>query len=243
MTLQPHRHGLLRLAQLSCLVLSLTCLSLLFPTSSAHFLDPTVAAFPIGPSSTAESHTVYLPSPSPYSCTFTHTTVPEVINLSSQPTRFNMVDYLSSMSGRGDCVHSTSNYWDYEVCMLAGVRQSKAGETYGLGRERVVREMTLLFKGGDQCATQLYNGPRETTVAFACDPTSTSPHISSIAEPSTCHYEVTITTLAVCGDSRFSIVQAGTSSEDKAMEDWFLEITHLHGHDSGRREAAGGGGG
>ena len=213
-------------------LLLLTLLSIILPSTSAHFVDPTVAAFPINPESASESHTVRLPSPSPFTCTFTHTTVPPVPDTSERAKRFNMADWLSAMSGQGECVKTTSNYWEYEVCVLASVRQWKGMETYSLGKERVVKEMSLVFKGGDQCTTQAYKGPRETTVTFACDPTSTTPHLTSINEASTCHYEMALTTPAVCGDSRFPTLTPGALTADTATEDWFMEITPLHGHDA-----------
>jgi hypothetical protein len=215
----------------SLLLLLLTSPFILLPIS-AHFVDPTVAAFPIGPSSSSVSHSVRLPSPSTLTCTFTHSTSPPTLDVSTKPSRFNMADWLSSMTDRGECVTGSANYWSYEVCMLAGVRQSKGAESYGLGKERVVKEMNLVFRGGDECITPTFKGPRETTVNLACDPSSSSPHLSSINEPSTCHYDITVTTTAVCGDTRFPTVTAGVSSEDSQSEDFFMEMTHLHGHDS-----------
>ena len=235
-------HSLPLLFSLLLFVTSLSFLHL--PSTSAHFVDPTVAAFPISPESTDESHTVHLPSPSPYHCTFIHTTIPEVPDIPNTPARFNMADWLSQMTDRGDCVTTTSNYWEYEVCPLAGVRQYKGLETYGLGKERVVKEMSLVFKQGDQCVTQGFSGPRETTVTLACDPTSTTPRLTSITEPSLCKYAMQMTTPAVCGDSRFPTLTPGSSgSADTASEDWFMEITSLQAHDGPAGEVEGGSGG
>ena len=209
----------------------LALLSSLFLRSAAHFMDPTVAAFPIAPQTSGESHTVHLPSPSPLSCTFTHSTAAERVNASLQHARFNMAEWLSSMTDRGECGVTTSNYWEYEVCALAGVRQFKQGESYSLGKERTVHEMNVVYSGGDQCVTQSFNGPRETTISLACDLTATALRLTSISEPSTCHYAITVSTAAVCGDSRFPQASAG-SAADSASEDWYLEIAALHAHDS-----------
>jgi hypothetical protein len=72
-------------------------------------------------------------------------------------------------------------------------------------------------------------------VKFACDPTSSSLRLQSITEPKTCRYEAVVSHPAVCGDSRFPVLEGGASSEEKSAEDWFLEITNLHGHDSHTR--------
>ena len=70
---------------------------------------------------------------------------------------------------------------------------------------------------------------------LVCDPTSSTLRLQSISEPKTCRYEALVSSPAVCGDSRFSVLEGGESSEEKSAEDWFLEITNLHGHDSHTR--------
>lgn len=91
------------------------------------------------------------------------------------------------------------------------------------------KETQLLFTGGHQCQTQQYSGPRQTEVSFSCDPTASSESlsISSVSEPSTCHYSITITTAQACGDERFPTHISAESAGEISTEDWFMELTEL----------------
>ena len=209
-------------------------LSLCSPALS-HFVDPTVAAFPILPTA-SETHTVRLPAPSTTTCTFTYSTAPPTIDSDVPKQRVELADVVATLSKPGDernpCSTINSNFWDYELCLGGGVTQHKAGDRYTLGRQRVVKETTIVFTEGDQCSASDYTGPRETTVKVACDPAATVLRVTDISEPRTCRYEMTLSTAAVCGDDRFPRQVAGVSNEDRAVEDWFMEVTSLHGHDS-----------
>jgi hypothetical protein len=130
-------------------VFCLTCCAI---PSASHFVDPTVAAFPIRPVENAVSHTVRLPAPSSTTCTFTYSTEPQVVN-TVKSIRFDMAGWLSAMEGRGECARMTSNYWDYEVCLLTGVKQSKQSDNYGLGKRKVVKAESVLYTDGDKCIT------------------------------------------------------------------------------------------
>ena len=220
---------------LSPLILVAILLCLL-PPALSHFVDPTVAAFPIL-ATASESHTVRLPAPSSTSCTFTYRTAPPDLDTNVAKQRVELADVVASLSeagsdARGRCATLNSNFWEYELCLGAGTTQHKGGDRYVLGRERVLKETTLLYTGGDQCVSAEYTGLRETTVKVVCDPASTSLRLLDISEPKTCRYEMVASTAAVCGDERYPVQSAGVSNDDRAAEDWFMEITSLHGHDS-----------
>jgi hypothetical protein len=134
-----------------CLVLIL--LFSLLTRATSHFVDPSVSAFPIRPSEESVTRAVRLPSPSTTTCTFSYTTQPATVD-TTKSVRFDMAAWLSSMEGRGECASTTSNYWEYEVCMLSGVKQFKQSESYAMGRERTVKAETILFTNGDRCSTQ-----------------------------------------------------------------------------------------
>ena len=149
-----------------CLFLVVCVLCCLLPSTS-HFVDPTVAAFPIRPVENAVSHTVHLPAPSSTTCTFTYSTEPQVVS-TAKPVHFDMAGWLSGMEGRGDCARLTSNYWDYEVCLLTGVKQSKQSDTYGLGKRKVVKAESILYTDGDRCSTTDCQTRRETAACSRC---------------------------------------------------------------------------
>ena len=200
--------------------------------AQSHFADPTVAAFPILPTA-SESHTVRLPAPSTTTCTFTYHTAPPTTDATIPKQRVDLPTVLSSLGRPGDvrgvCAVLNSNFWDYELCTESGVTQKKSGDQYTLGKQRDVKDTTIVYTGGDQCVSNDYNGPRETTVKIACDPTATTLRLIDISEPQTCRYAMTATTAAVCGDERFPVQTSGVTSEDRATEDWFMEVTSLYG--------------
>ena len=210
----------------------------------SHFLDPTVAAFPILPTA-SESRTVRLPAPSTTTCTFTYRTAAPSVDVEIAKQRVAVADVLSILSQPGDvrgvCSTMNSNFWEYELCVVSGITQRKAGDQYSLGKQRVVKDITVLYTDGDLCATNDYKGPRETTVKFACDPTVTTLRIADITEPRTCRYELTAITSAVCGDERYPKHASDVNGEDRATEDWFMELTSLHGHDSHTASSVAGG--
>ena len=201
----------------------------------SHFTDPTVAAFPIFPTA-SESHSIRLPAPSTTTCTFTYRTAPPTVDSAVPQRQVKLADVVVTLSKadatRGACSSMSANMWEYELCIVGGVKQRKAGDVYSLGHTRLVQDTSIFYTDGDQCATNEYKGPRQTTVKLACDPTASTLRLIDVTEPQTCRYELTVSTDAVCGDERFPVQLAGVSSEDRSTEDWFMEVTSLHGHDS-----------
>ena len=209
-------------------------LSLCVPAFS-HFVDPTVAAFPIHPTA-SESHIVRLPAPSTTTCTFTYSTAPPTLESDIPKQRVELSDVLSALSKPGDvrgaCSSMNGNGWEFELCTGSGVTQQRGGDRYVLGKQREVKDTTIVYTEGDKCVANEYTGMRDITVKVACDPTATFLRVIDITEPRVCRYEMTVAMAAVCGDERFPTQSAGGSNEDRATEDWFMEVTSLHGHDS-----------
>ena len=237
----------------SCLTMHAPCIFIIFifvllfsflSPIQAHFRDPTVAAFPISLRENS-SATVRLPAPDTASCTFSYSTQPRAIEEisispltpSGEKSQFSLDAWLSLMSGKGLCGTTPHQYWDYTVCLLDTVKQHRSdGDSYLLGRNPKVQTFpTILFTDGDKCTTSTYTGPRQTVVSVACDPdgSPSTIRVGSIGEPSTCHYQLTVSTVLACADARYPVMthtdpasNAGDNSD--GTEDWFMEITSLN---------------
>lgn len=223
------------------LALLITLINLSINQSISHFLDPSVAAFPIRITEKGQQ-SVRLANRQA-TCTFSFQTAPMSQKI-EHPSDFDLQSFYQSIK-QSDCVSMSAEWWDYDLCFKSKIIQRKNGDNFLLGKDPSIIDeagktvidsnnagVALKFVNGADCRSGDYNGPRETVVRFVCDPSIAAtalPRLVSITEPQTCRYEMKVATSAVCGDSRFQSVSTGMTAEENAIEDWFLEINELHG--------------
>eukprot|EP00887_Chlorella_sp_A99_P002107 scaffold21.g2107.t1 len=144
--------------------------------------------------------------------------VPAENQLASQKTPEELLDTLTDW-----CTYRLEDWWHYEVCYKKHVRQfhkegSKVASEYVLGRydaaasdaaailndtsdvQGGVKYVAHQYTSGEPC--ELTGQPRSAEVRFLCGPDSEG-IITSLQEPRSCHYRITIRTLRLCKHPAF----------------------------------------
>eukprot|EP01080_Neovahlkampfia_damariscottae_P000780 gene780-9030_t len=118
--------------------------------------------------------------------------------------------YLSKLQIQG--------YWEYRICIGDKTRQFHQNDEYLLGKYNMAKDYkdTQVYDDGQKCPS----GARQTKVRYMC---GVSKGISSIIEPSECHYEMTVVHPSLCGaGSPFEVFSGQINSEIKSTDDHYF---------------------
>lgn len=143
---------------------------------------------------------------------------------------------------RGTCLSKQVDYWDYEVCIGASIKQFHLPDIYPLGHFARWDGDTQLYTNGAACEASPSSEPRQVRLRFGC---ADSQFVSSVREVEVCVYEVVVGTPLVCSMPRFPRVvdeqqmysqqaswdqpQNGPAetAPDDGSEDWMLRLSQL----------------
>lgn len=144
---------------------------------------------------------------------------------------------------RGTCLTKQVDYWDYEVCLGASIKQFHLPDIYPLGHFSRWDGDTQLYDNGAPCEASADQMPRRVRLKFGCG--QGAPFVASVSEVEVCTYEVIVGTPAVCRFPRFPRVtnvpqwqaprsgaaagggRAPERAPSDGSEDWFLRLSQL----------------
>lgn len=172
---------------------------------------------------------IYKEKKGPFYCHFKFSTI-SCENLNQQKKKkpdIVKVDYSAKDKLKGECFTKREGYWDYRICIGDKIRQYHGSEDYILGHYNPAKDEsdTQTYDEGTVCNPQM-KIKRSTRVKFMC---GNQRQFVSISEPTTCHYEVTVTDPALCGPgSPFQKYSGPLTPQPTALaspfDHWFMSL-------------------